>query len=99
MWEDSTSPTSSPIPPMPDNRGVKQFGDVLSLGLADSNPCLSSELVAVTKLMLPGHPLGHSDGTTTAIQDRSYTFGPELFAKKLAELGKYRLPVDEPRDT
>lgn len=39
---------------------------------------------------------GHSDGTTTAIQDRSYIFGPEPFAKKLAELGKYRLPVVVP---
>lgn len=40
---------------------------------------------------------GHSDGTTTAIQDRSYIFGPEPFAKKLAELGKYRLPVVVPK--
>ena len=39
---------------------------------------------------------GHSDGTTTAIQDRSYIFGPEPFARKLAELGKYRLPVKIP---
>jgi integrase len=39
---------------------------------------------------------GHSDGTTTAIQDRSYIFGPEPFAKKLAELGKYKLPVVVP---
>ncbi len=39
---------------------------------------------------------GHSDGTTTAIQDRSYIFGPEPFAKKLEELRKYRFPVKVP---
>lgn len=40
---------------------------------------------------------GHSDGTTTAIQDRSYIFGPEPFAKKLGEMVKYKLPVAVPK--
>lgn len=36
---------------------------------------------------------GHSDGTTTAIQERHYIFGPEPFVRKLAELQKFSLPV------
>jgi len=40
---------------------------------------------------------GHSDGTTTKIQDRSYIFGPEPFAVKLGELVRYRLPVVVPK--
>lgn len=36
---------------------------------------------------------GHSDGTTTAIQDRHYIFGPEPFGRKLTELKKFSLPV------
>lgn len=39
---------------------------------------------------------GHSDGTTTAIQDRHYIFGPEPFAKKLQELRKVAMPVQPP---
>ena len=40
---------------------------------------------------------GHSDGTTTAVQDRHYIFGPEPFAKKLAELQKLVMPVQIPK--
>ncbi|MEJ8838661.1 DUF6538 domain-containing protein [Ramlibacter sp. AN1133] len=39
---------------------------------------------------------GHSDGTTTAIQDRHYIFGPEPFGRKLAELQKLVMPVAIP---
>jgi integrase len=39
---------------------------------------------------------GHSDGTTTAIQDRHCIFGPEPFAKKLRELRKLVMPVQIP---
>lgn len=40
---------------------------------------------------------GHSDGSTTAIQDRHYVFGPEPFHKKLAQLSKLEMPVVLPR--
>lgn len=40
---------------------------------------------------------GHSDGTTTAMQDRHYIFGPEPFRKKLAELRKLVMPVTLPQ--
>lgn len=39
---------------------------------------------------------GHSDGTTTAIQDRHYVFGPEPFTKKMVELQKLAMPVNVP---
>lgn len=39
---------------------------------------------------------GHSDGTTTVIQDRHYIFGPEPFGKKMAELQKLVMPVNLP---
>jgi integrase len=39
---------------------------------------------------------GHSDGTTTAMQDRHYIFGPEPFARKIEEMRKLVLPVRIP---
>lgn len=39
---------------------------------------------------------GHSDGTTTAVQDKSYIFGPEPFHRKLAQLSKLVMPVNVP---
>ena len=39
---------------------------------------------------------GHSDGTTTAIQDKHYIFGPEPFDKKRGELLKLVMPVTIP---
>jgi integrase len=39
---------------------------------------------------------GHSDGTTTALQERSYIFGPEPFGRKLRELQKLEMPVGLP---
>jgi hypothetical protein len=39
---------------------------------------------------------GHSDGTTTAIQDRHYVFGPEPFQRKVRELEKLKMPVTIP---
>lgn len=36
---------------------------------------------------------GHSDGTTTRIQDRSYIFGPEPLQRKAVQLVKLQLPV------
>lgn len=39
---------------------------------------------------------GHTDGTTTVIQDKHYITGPEPFARKLAELRKFALPVRIP---
>lgn len=39
---------------------------------------------------------GHGDGSTTAVQDRHYIFGPEPFARKIRELGKLVMPVTLP---
>jgi integrase len=39
---------------------------------------------------------GHSDGTTTAIQDRHYIFGPEPLHRKAAELRKLIMPCGLP---
>jgi len=39
---------------------------------------------------------GHHDGSTTAIQDRHYVFGPEPFERKLSELKKLVLPITIP---
>lgn len=39
---------------------------------------------------------GHSDGTTTPIQDRSYIFGPEPLRRKVAQLSKLVMSVTVP---
>ena len=39
---------------------------------------------------------GHSDGTTTQIQDRHYIFGPEPLHRKFEELKKLKVPVQIP---
>lgn len=39
---------------------------------------------------------GHSDGSTTAMQDRHYIFGPEPFRRKLEQLSKLAMPVRIP---
>lgn len=39
---------------------------------------------------------GHSDGTTTAIQDRSYIFGPEPLRRKFEQLLKLQILVTVP---
>lgn len=42
---------------------------------------------------------GHSDGTTTPLQERSYITGPEPFQRKLRELEKLVMPVEVPLPT
>ncbi|MDD0840691.1 hypothetical protein PSQ40_19090 [Curvibacter sp. HBC61] len=39
---------------------------------------------------------GHSDGSTTAMQNRHYIFGPEPFRRKLEQLSKLVMPVRIP---
>jgi integrase len=39
---------------------------------------------------------GHSDGTTTQVQDKSYIFGPEPLRRKAEQLGKLVIPVVVP---